>query len=238
MTGVGIAGRPAGCSPDRDALEVRQIRVVESDPTVNEMIFSRIKKIAQLLGYARTIGDSLSSGSGIERACALAKDGRQDAESHQRRFRPISLEDANVLVSQYHRHNGPVQGAKFAIAVADHADRVLGVGIAGRPVGRLLDDRYTLEVTRVCVIACAANLNSAIYARIRRIGVMMGYRRIITYTLASEGGASLRAINATVSAVSKGGGWLRRSRARREQEVYYEPKIRWLLWPPPSPAPR
>jgi hypothetical protein len=68
-----------------------------------------------------------------------------------------------------------------------------------------------------------------LYARLKQIGQLFGYKRLITYTLLSESGASLRAVGAQRSAVTKGGGWNRKSRPRRTREIYGERKIRWLL---------
>ena len=63
---------------------------------------------------------------------------------------PISIKDANLFVTNFHRHNKPVRGAKFAIGVS-YDDQLVGVGILGRPVARKLDDGFTAEVVRSCV---------------------------------------------------------------------------------------
>jgi hypothetical protein len=57
----------------------------------------------------------------------------------------------------------------------------------------------------------------------------MGYEKIITYTLQSESGASLRAVNATPEQYIQPQEWDRPNRARKTQNVYSQPKIRWLL---------
>lgn len=146
------------------------------------------------------------------------------------RIRPIHLRKANAFVKAHHRHNGSVQGAKFAISLYDEQGELIGIGIAGRPVGRNLDDGLTLEITRVCVLEDHKNASSMIYGRLRQIGRKMGYERIITYTLATESGASLRAAGATKDAVVTGGGWNRKARTRQEQPIYEEKKVRWVLW--------
>ena len=145
-------------------------------------------------------------------------------------IRPIHLRKANAFVKAHHRHNGGVQGAKFAISLLDEQGELIGVGIAGRPVGRILDDGLTLEITRVCVLPDHKNASSMIYGRLIKIGKGFGYKRIITYTLATESGASLRAVGAIPSAVVTGGGWNRKGRTRQEQPIYEEKKIRWVLW--------
>ena len=63
----------------------------------------------------------------------------------------MSIAEANEFVANFHRHNKPVQGAKFAIGASD-GDRLVGVAIVGRPVSRHLDDGVTAEVTRCCVV--------------------------------------------------------------------------------------
>ena len=46
---------------------------------------------------------------------------------------PIALREANEFVRNFHRHNKPTQGGKFAIG-AVYDDELVGVAIVGRPV--------------------------------------------------------------------------------------------------------
>jgi hypothetical protein len=80
----------------------------------------------------------------------------------------------------------------FAVALERGGD-VIAVATAGRPVARGLDDGFTLEVNRVCVVGEERNANSALYGAIGRAAKALGYRRLVTYTLTSESGASLKA---------------------------------------------
>ena len=105
---------------------------------------------------------------------------------------PISIRQANDFIREYHRHHGPVIGAKFALAASDADGRVRGVALVGRPVARHYDNGFTLEVNRCCTDG-ARNACSMLYAAAWRVAREMGYRRLITYTLQIEGGASLRA---------------------------------------------
>ena len=108
------------------------------------------------------------------------------------RIVPCDLKTANEFVKQLHRHNKPVVGHKFSVAVAD-ADGVLrGVAIIGRPVARLLDDGESVEITRMCTDG-ARNACSMLYGAARKAAKALGYKRVFTYTLPEEGGASLRA---------------------------------------------
>jgi len=103
----------------------------------------------------------------------------------------VSLADANAFVASKHRHHKPVRGHKFSIGcMADGA--LVGVAIVGRPVSRYLDDGLTLEVTRLCTDG-TKNACSFLYGAAWRAAKALGYKKIITYTLATETGTSLQA---------------------------------------------
>jgi hypothetical protein len=113
---------------------------------------------------------------------------------------PVSLAAANAIVEQYHRHNVPTVGHRFAIAAYEEG-RSVGVAIVGRPVARALDQEGVAEITRVCSVPDAPrNTNSYLYGACRRIWQAMGGSKLITYTLASETGASLRGSRLSVGA--------------------------------------
>lgn len=105
---------------------------------------------------------------------------------------PVDLSEARAFVASFHRHNAPPAGGKFAVGCSD-GQRLVGVAIVSRPVGRHTDDGETVEVTRCCVLSDAPKgACSFLYARCWQASKAMGYRRLITYTLQSESGASLR----------------------------------------------
>ncbi len=104
---------------------------------------------------------------------------------------PISLREANAFVEQNHRHHKGVTGHKFSIGCTRDGELV-GVAIMGRPVSRYLDDGLTLEVNRLCTTG-AENACSMLYGAAARAARAMGYQKIITYTLDTEPGTSLRA---------------------------------------------
>jgi len=140
---------------------------------------------------------------------------------------PIKLKEANDFLRHHHRHSRPVRGWKFGIGVRDHMSLV-GVAVVGRPVARKLDDGETLEVTRLCVLQGAvANIASRLLGACRRAAKEMGYQKLITYTHADEGGASLRAAGYVAVATSDGGSWSRKDRARDDYEEELGPKTRW-----------
>lgn len=125
---------------------------------------------------------------------------------------PINFDEANAFVLRHHRHHKPVIGAKFCVAVSD-SESVRGVAIVGRPVARHLDDGWTLEVNRCCTDG-ARNACSMLYGAAWRIAKAMGYRKLITYTLQEEGGASLRASGWQLVGARGGGNWNTPSRPR------------------------
>lgn len=146
---------------------------------------------------------------------------------------PMTLREANDVVEQCHRHNSRTarDGGKFAIGASD-AERLLGVAIVGRPVARLLNDSFTAEVLRVCVIPpVERNVCSFLYGRCWRIWQAMGGRRMVTYTLPSEGGASLRGAGWKLIGESKGhaAGWQSTGRQRDWQPIFGQTKFRWAV---------
>lgn len=139
-------------------------------------------------------------------------------------LQPITYEEACAFIARHHRHHLPPQGWKFGIAVND-GQKVVGVVTVGRPVARMLDDGWTLEVTRCCTDG-TPNAPSKLYGAACRAALALGYKRVITYTLAEEGGASLRAANWRLVGQAGGGTWSRHTRPR----VDTHPVEQKLLW--------
>lgn len=142
---------------------------------------------------------------------------------------PISLKNANAMVLQFHRHNRPVTGHKWSIA-CEHEKAVVGVCIVGRPIARMLDDGATVEVLRLCVKDDAPpNVCSFLYRAAWRIWQAMGGTRLVTFTLQSESGASLRGAGFRLANSFNGASWSRDARKRETQAVQMEPKHRWEI---------
>jgi hypothetical protein len=146
---------------------------------------------------------------------------------------PCSLRKANDFVEVYHRHSLRTSrdGGKFAVAVAAGPD-VWGVAIVGNPLSATLMDGFTAEVLRGCVVDGAPkNCNSLLYGACRRIWFEMGGRKILTYTLTEESGASLRGAGWSLSATIKGhdtATWGKQDHLRRrEQAIIGQAKRRW-----------
>lgn len=139
---------------------------------------------------------------------------------------PMELADANRFVAEHHRHHAPVVGHKFSLGVCDQGGDLRGVAIVGRPVARRLDGGWTLEVTRVATDGCP-NACSALYSAAWRAARALGYRRLVTYTLASEPGTSLRAAGWRSIGESPGRSWSVASRPRVDRQATLGPKTIW-----------
>jgi hypothetical protein len=137
---------------------------------------------------------------------------------------PCELAEANAFVVEHHRHHGRVVGHKFSLSVVE-AEKVVGVAIVSRPVSRMLDDGLTLEVSRCCTDG-TKDAASALYGAARRATFALGYRRLITYTLATEPGTSLKAAGWKNLGLAGGGSWSVPSRPRVDKHPLQR-KIRW-----------
>ena len=83
----------------------------------------------------------------------------------------------------------------------------------------------TLEVTRVATDG-AKDACSALYGACRRATFALGYTRLVTYTLASETGVSLKGAGYRLIGEAGGGSWSRPSRPRVDTHPLQR-KIRW-----------
>lgn len=155
------------------------------------------------------------------------------ADLPQRRSRltviPCTQSRAKAFVRAHHRHHRPPVGAIFCLAIVDEEGGVRGVATVGRPVARGLDDGLTAEVNRVATDGCS-NACSALLGGCRRVAFAMGYRRIITYTLPEEGGASLRGAGWVGDGTTPGGGWSSQKyvHLNRRDDHPLGPKQRWI----------
>ncbi|MFD9947137.1 XF1762 family protein [Nonomuraea sp. NPDC059023] len=140
---------------------------------------------------------------------------------------PVTLAQAKDFVTQHHRHHKAPVGHRFSIGLADITNTLIGVAIAGRPVARHYDDGLTLEVTRTCTLG-TRNANSKIYGAVRRIATEMGYQRLITYTHATESGASLRGAGWTHTCTRAARpGWNCATRNRADHGVDRTERLLW-----------
>ena len=144
---------------------------------------------------------------------------------------PVPLREANDFVESFHRHNGRTSrdGGKFAIGL--ETDALVGVAIVGNPLSATFMKRGTAEVLRVCVNDEAPrNSCSKLYSACWRAWQAMGGLKLITYTLASESGASVKGAGWKVVGESKPHNqWLnKKDGIKREwQPIYGQQKFRW-----------
>lgn len=142
---------------------------------------------------------------------------------------PVFRAEAKEFVGNFHRHNKRFVGDIFCIGASDGRELV-GVAVVGRPTAWPAQDGETVEVRRCCVRdAAPKGTNGALYAACWRAAKALGWRRLITYTLQSESGASLRGAGFRVVAElapRDPKGW--QSRPGREwQPVVGQSKFRW-----------
>jgi hypothetical protein len=138
---------------------------------------------------------------------------------------PVDLALANGFVTLRHRHHGKVVGHKFSIGVINGTGSLVGVAIVSRPVARGLDNDFTLEVTRCCTDG-TKNAASMLYGAACRASFALGYRKVVTYTLKSEPGTSLRAAGWRTVGEVKGRSWSCQSRPRIDKSPLLD-KLRW-----------
>ena len=138
-------------------------------------------------------------------------------------IRPISYAEAAQYVDDNHRHHRRPVGHKFSISCYD-SNRLCGVAMVGHPVSRYLDDKQTLEVNRLCTDG-TKNACSILYAASWRAAQALGYKRIVTYTLETESGASLRAAGWNCDGTAGGKNWT--GERYRQIEMNNCMKVRW-----------
>lgn len=138
-------------------------------------------------------------------------------------IRPLTFKEACQFVDQHHRHHRPSAGCKFCIGLYDD-EKLIGCAICGRPVSRHLDDGLTCEITRLCTDG-TRNACSMLYGACCRTAKAMGYKSIITYILASENGASLKASGFSCEGAAGGTHWT--GVRNKGQDIPKEMKTRW-----------
>lgn len=147
----------------------------------------------------------------------------------------IDLAEARRFVASHHRHNRPPRGWKVGVGLA-RGGELVGVGILSRPVAPklALAEPRTVEIVRVCTLG-DRNANSRLYGALCRAAAALGYKSAVTYTLASESGASLRAAGFELDgeASRPGHTWNSATRPRVELNLFGEEqtptgaKLRW-----------
>ena len=141
---------------------------------------------------------------------------------------PLTLKDANKFVKEFHRHNKDCRGHRFSIG-AIYKDELVGVAIIGRPIARKLDQKLIAEVLRNCVKPAAPKGTcSFLYSKAIQVWQVLGGKKVITYTLETEKGSSLKAVsfkNVSKTPVFKYGWTNRKNRILPETQKVR--KVRW-----------
>ena len=141
---------------------------------------------------------------------------------------PLTLKDANKFVKEFHRHNKDCRGHRFSIG-ALYKEELVGVAIIGRPIARKLDQKLIAEVLRNCVKPAAPKGTcSFLYSKAIQVWQVLGGKKVITYTLESEKGYSLKAVNfkrAAKTPIFKNGWTNRNNRVLPDTQ-----KIRKIRW--------
>lgn len=158
-------------------------------------------------------------------------------EAHHRHHRPVPGTKFHIAVARSVK--GEYLGSKCDVhgtitdpacfhcepAYGEEKSVICGVAMVGRPVARMLDDGWTLEVNRTCTDG-TKNVNSMLYGASWRATKALGYRRLITYILAQESGVSLTAAGWKCIGKAGGGNWSRASRPRVDKHPL-QTKLRW-----------
>jgi hypothetical protein len=116
----------------------------------------------------------------------------------------IELKQANEYILANHRHHGRIQGHRFSLGVTVDG-KLAGVCVVGRPVGGQHQGDW-VEVTRCCTDG-TKNACSFLYGAASRAAKALGFKRIQTYILREEDGASLKASGWKFERLSHPVGW-------------------------------
>jgi hypothetical protein len=142
---------------------------------------------------------------------------------------PVDQETAFAFIRQHHRHHLPPPGDILRVGVALEG-RLVGVATWGRPVARSLNDGFTAELTRLATDG-TPNAASKLYGAVARMAFAAGYRRVVTYVLASETGISAKAAGWRLVAEVRGRSWSCPSRPRLDKHPL-QAKLRFEVMSP------
>ena len=158
---------------------------------------------------------------------------------------PVVFKVAAEFIALHHRHHKPPLSHRFSLGLWE-GEVLVGVACIGRPVSRVLQARGHLEITRLCCLDVrnAASCLLAACVRASRAWVHAEQKRrreqgdepypkgcrLITYTLQSESGASLRAAGFERDVVSADSSSVRGRKWEKGKvtgRCALGPKVRW-----------
>ncbi len=145
---------------------------------------------------------------------------------------PLTFPKANECVRLWHRHHAALPGgfAWYCLGAVEEG-MIVAAAICGRPTNRNNDDGQTVEVIRLSSDG-SRNACSMLYGAAARVAREMGASRIITYTLESESGSSLRAAGWNREAANIESWWTHAgSRTPAVDRAHMkERKVRWGVY--------
>lgn len=140
----------------------------------------------------------------------------------------IELKEANDFVEKLHRHHYAMKTHRFSIgALLDN--KLVGVAICAAPAARKTDQKFTVEVRRLCTDG-TKNACSFLYSACARAARELGYFKIQTFILMEEPGTTLQAAGWEFEQYSMGGDWARASGNRDSVTHNPGPKKRYGKW--------
>ena len=152
---------------------------------------------------------------------------------------PLTVAMGNRVVANIHRHHGPLPSGYGQVVIGAVVDsRLCGVAMSGRPTNRNSDDGQTIEVLRLATDG-TRNAASFLLGASAKAGKVMGAWRIITYTLDSETGISLKAAGWTLEKEGIVSKWTLPGYGRsvKPRPHYEETKRRWVRYFRDGPVP-
>jgi hypothetical protein len=152
-----------------------------------------------------------------------------EAVSVKLRLKPSTRDEHNRFVGKHHRHSAPIRQAQLWASVVSESGEIVGVASAGRPNARVLaNDCRCIEIYRVCSSG-SPNACSMLYGALCRAAKALGYIRVVTYTLRTELGASLKASGFERVALVDGRDWDKNKKRLRLFANGPEPedRVRW-----------
>lgn len=150
---------------------------------------------------------------------------------------PVTREQANRFVGEFHSHHGPVRSDIIRCGWAVDG-KLVGVVIGALPNARMLCiGGTTLEVSRLCTLG-TKNAGSSLLSAIVKAGLALGYRRFVSYTRSDEAGTVYRAAGWRPTHITKPCDWNTQRNAHKGLlPGIYEPateviaRVRWETGP-------
>lgn len=140
---------------------------------------------------------------------------------------PMTLTEAKAYITEHHRHHRAPVGGLFAIGAAADVG-IVGVVVVGRPVARMSDNGWTVEVTRLATDG-SRNACSMLYRAAWRAARAMGYQKLHhVHAPRGKAGHPSGRPGFTLIGEAGGGSWSRDARPRVDTHPT-QVKLRWEL---------